>query len=114
MAHCPQQLRSLAALCTAQHVSVYVAVDCPTPRPAVLDHVHVQAYKRNSVCTINIMPVPVCSEAAVLQQQQPYASPPVAPADIQKASKQAIYSLLRGDFDRAAQQHHSAGESLSE
>jgi hypothetical protein len=45
----------------------------------------------------------------VLQQQQLCVSPR-APADVQKASKQAIYSLLRGDFDRAAQQHHTAGE----
>lgn len=33
------------------------------------------------------------------------------PADAQKAAKQAIYSLHRGDFDRAAQQHHTVGTS---
>lgn len=31
------------------------------------------------------------------------------PADAQKAAKQAIYSLHRGDFERAAQQHHTVG-----
>lgn len=32
-------------------------------------------------------------------------------ADGQKAAKQAIYSLHRGDFDRATQQLHAAGVS---